>query len=429
MVIARSVSARLPGEVRAVLGGLAAYGVAEIATRLVRIVAIVTIAHRISPETMGAAALALSLFELVRVLANAGIGQRIIAADALDLDATCRTARTLFWGWCGAIALLQLIVAGVMAMLFDNRDVAAMLAVLSAVYLLMPGGLVQVFLLMRAGRLGVTARIAATQTLADHILSMLLVLVWPSAWALVLPKLLTAPIWLVLVRRAMPWRPAPGSDRVPLRHFTRFGVGVIVTDLVGAARQQLDKLIVGAMLGTKALGIYYFAFNAGVGITNSFVASLSIVLFPHLCAAKTRALRLRRLGQSLGLALALFLPVTLTQVLLAPVYVPLLFGAHWASAAPLVAILGLGAVPMIFASVATAWLRAENAPGIDAVMGIGASAAALVALTLGCRIGLATAATAYVAALYVVLVPATLVIFARAGWALPRQTSPQEQFA
>ncbi len=407
----------------ALLRGLAAYGSAELVVRVTRILTVIVIARRLAPEMMGAAALALSLFELVRVLANAGIGQRIIAAPDALLDATCNSAHRLFWIWCPIISALQLALAGALA--FTQPAAAAMLAVLSLVYLTMPAGLVQVFLLMREGRLTTTARIGATQTLADHVLTLVLVLAWPDpasiAFAIVLPKLLTTPIWLAGVRRARPWVRNAAAGFVPVAGFVRFGAGVLATEIAGAARAQIDKLIIGALLGVKALGIWYFAFNAGLGITTSFVSAFGTVLFPWLCKAADRTARAARYRNGLLIGLGVFLPMTLAQVLLAPIYVPLLFGQHWLDAAPLVALLGLAALPMVASAATTAWLRADGATGLDATISTAATMAALAALALAAPYGLPAAASAYVAGLGLVLIPATIAVFTRSNASIRKE--------
>ncbi len=422
----RTAWARQTADVGILLRGLAAYGSAELLVRVTRILTVIVIARRISPEMMGAAALALSLFELVRVLANAGIGQRIISAPAAALSATCNTAHRLFWIWCPIVAGLQLVLAAALAT--GQPATAAMLALLSLVYLTMPAGLVQVFLLMREGRLTTTARIGAAQTLADHLLTMVLVLAWPDpsslAFAIVLPKLLTTPIWLVAMRRARPWQRDPAAGELPIQGFVRFGAGVLATEVAGAARAQVDKLIVGALLGVKALGIWYFAFNAGLGITTSFVGAFGTVLFPWLCKAADREGQAARYRRGLGIGLVLFLPVTLAQVLLSPIYVPLLFGTQWTDAVPLVALLGLAALPMVAAAATTAWLRATGATGVDAAISAAATTASLMGLALAARHGLEAAAIAYVAGLALVLVPAGIVMMARSS---PRNSGADKE--
>lgn len=371
----------------ALLTGLAAYGSAEIAVRLVRLVTVVVIARQLAPDIVGIAALTLTAFELMRVLANVGVGQKIIAADADRLGATCNTAHHIFWIWCSAIAGLQLIAALIMATVFAQPLAGAMLAVLSGVYLLMPGGLVQCYLLMREGRAGTTARTTATQTIADHLLTAALLLAWQSPWSVVLPKLLTAPIWLLMTRRARPWRPDPAAGRVPVRELLGFGLSVLATELLTATRGQADKIIISATLGITALGTWYFAFNAGIGIISSLITAFGTVMFPGLCAVPTGRARSQRLRTAILLGSLIFLPAVAVQSLLAPWYVPIIFGQHWAHAAPLISLLCLAGVPMLMATITTAWLRAEGKANIDAMAGVVITTTALGALAIGVQSG------------------------------------------
>ena len=262
--------------------GMLAYGSAEAATRVVRLGAILVVARQISPMMLGTAALALSLFEMVRVLTQAGVGQRIIVARDNELQSICRTALRLFWLVCGAVMGIQLLVAAAAWLFFGLAEAAAMLAVLSLVYAFMPAGLVQIFLAMRDQRMARTAKVGAVQNMADSALTVALVLLWPSAWAIILPKLLTAPIWMILARRTFNWTEDRTVTPAPIAEFKSFGPAILGSEMLAAARLHADKLLVGALLGTEALGLYYFAFNAGLGITQSIVAACNLVLFPQL---------------------------------------------------------------------------------------------------------------------------------------------------
>lgn len=407
-MFARTISNRLPAGIAPIAKGLVAYGSAEAATRVVRILAILVIARRTSPELLGTAALALTLFELIRVLANAGIGQRIIAATDEELPALCNTAARLFWAVCLAVAGVQLAVASALFLIWNLSEAALMLAVLSGVYVCMPPALVQVFLLMRDGRLTTTARIGATQTMADHCLTLVLVIVWPSAWAIVLPKLLTAPLWTILTRRARAWSANPAAGYAPLREFAAYGPAILGSELIAALRINADKLVIGALLGSEALGLYYFAFNAGLGITLSFVAACNTVVFPLLCKQAGDADRARLFRQSFVLGLVLLAPVVAAQALLAPVYVPLVFGAEWIDAAPYIALLSLAALPLYAGSLIGAWLRARKRPFVETRLALAATATGLAGLAAGSTHSLAVACAAYAAGLALVLLPAAI---------------------
>ena len=387
--------------------GLVAFGSAEAATRVIRLGALLIVARRVTPEIFGTAALALSLFELVRVLANAGIGQRLIVARDDELASLCRTAYRLFWLVCLTVAAIQLAVAAMVATVFALPQAGTMLALLALVYCVMPPGLVQIFLTMRAMRMETVARIAATQNIADSLLTVALVLIWPTAWAIVLPKLLAAPVWTVLARRSTRW---DGDSRIapaPYREFALMGPSVLVTELLAALRLNADKLIVGALFGTEILGLYYFAFNAGLGLTQSFVAACNMVVFPHLAKAPA-ADGVAEFRKAFATGLAMLAPVVAAQALLSPFYVPLVFGETWVPAVPYIALLSLAALPLYAGSLVGAALRVEGRPQHEAVLtGLG-SAAALAGLAAAAPLGLTAACLGYGLGLAVILLPAAI---------------------
>lgn len=396
---------KAPPHLRSLLSGLFAYGLSELSVRLVRLVTVILIARQLAPDIVGQAALTLTLFEIIRILANIGVGQQIIAAQPERLDATCNSAHHIFWVWCVCVAIVQLAVAGLLALLFNQSSSAAMLALLSLVYLFMPGGLVQCYLLMREGRAAVTARTAAVQTIADHLLTAALLLIWPVPLSVVLPKLLTAPIWLILTRRARPWEANPDAGRVPARDMLHFGLSVLATDLLVAIRNQADKLIVSSVFGVTALGTYFFAFNAGIGIIASLITAFGTVLYPILCNADD-AQKPRRMAQAFALGLCLFLPVIALQVGAAAYYVPVIFGLNWAQAAPLVALLCLAGVPMFAATAATAWRRAQGQPHHDAAAQLLLGITAIAGLCIGAAAGtLEAAAIGWVGGQLLVAIP------------------------
>ena len=61
------------------------------------------------------------------------------------------------------------------------------------------------------------------------------------------------------------------------------GLGIEVMTTLQA---NIDNLIVGSILGVEALGLYYFAFNAGLGVSLGLVNSFGTAVFPHLCEVR-----------------------------------------------------------------------------------------------------------------------------------------------
>lgn len=336
---------------------LFAYGASEIAAKVSRLLVVIAVARSLELSQIGIAAAALAAADILKSLTENGVGQKIIAAPVADLPQTCATAHRIFWVWCTGLFIIQSTIGLALYASGGSLELLLLILVLAGEYLFMPAGLIQAALAMRSGKLRQTAAISGAQIVGANLMSVVLALVWPTALALILPRLLTAPFWLLAMRRLHPWTIDLSQGRAPLRPFLSFGWAVLGVELVKALRLQADKLIVGALMGAEALGLYFMAFNAGLSLANSFSVAFSTVLFPHLCASINKTLALR---QSILLAMGLITPAVVFQALLAPYYVPVLFGHGWDGIDTIVSILCLVAIPTTLWSATAGWLRATG---------------------------------------------------------------------
>lgn len=344
---------------------LMAYLLSEMAAKASRLLVVIAVARSMDAAAIGVAAIALAAADIFKSLTENGAGQRIIAAPADRLEATCRTASRIFWVWCLGLFVIQLVIGAVIWRISGQATHFVLLAILAGEYLFMPAGLVQCALAMRAGKLRQTAAISAGQVVSANTASAVLAFVFPGPLALVLPRLLAAPVWLICMRRLHPWRPDPRVARAPVGPFIRYGWAVLGVEVVKALRLQADKLVIGALAGTEVLGLYFMAFNAGLGLANSFAQAFAIALFPHLCSAENRD---RALRGALGLSTAVISVIVVLQALAAPYYVPVLFGDGWDGIAEVVSILCLAAIPAVIWSGAAQWLRSQERPQFEFVV-------------------------------------------------------------
>lgn len=383
------------------LSHLLAYGASEVASKLSRLFVVVMVARHLGVEDIGLAAAALAMCDILKSLTENGIGQKIIAAPDTELKAVTQRAHSLFW-----VTTLSLFVAQValgLGLYAAGQTVIGGLIALAALeYLFMPAGLVQAALAMREGKLRQTAAISGSQIVSANLLSVLLVLIIPSALVLVLPRVLTAPLWLICMRRLRPWKRATDVASAPVTAFVTFGAPIVAISLVNALRLHADKLVIGALLGAEGLGAYFMAFNAGLSLAVSFVAAFDKVVFPHLCkGAQSDAIRMAALG------VFLIAPVVLAQALLAPVYVPLLLGQDWAYIAPVVAVLCLTVLPLTLWSAAAAQLRVSGRPHVELAITFGLTSALLLAAVPAAQWGLIGLALAHQTIVTVILVAAS----------------------
>jgi PST family polysaccharide transporter len=347
---------------KSLISNLFAYGASEVASKASRLLVVMAVARTLDLTEIGIAAAALAAGDILKALTENGVGQRIIAAKKEDLEATCATAHRLFWMLCIGLFTAQAGIAGIVYLTSESALIATLILIMGLEYLFMPAGIVQVALAMRAGMMRQTAAIGGAQMVGANLISIGLLFVWPSAIALILPRVLAAPIWLIAVRRLHPWTRDPNITPAPVMPFVRYGGAVVGVEVVKAMRLQADKLVVGMTLGADMLGLYFMAFNAGLSLSNAFSTAFSTVLFPHLSQTADRVAALR---QSLLTGVGIIGPLVIAQALFAPVYVPLMLGDGWDETAHLVSILCLVAIPTTVWATASGWLRTQGRPDIE----------------------------------------------------------------
>lgn len=377
------------------------YGLAEAVVRVSRLVTTILLARLLLPVDFGIAAIALTASELIRVLASNGIGQTIIRAREDELATVCATAQRAIRLVTATIVALHVVVGTALAYAYARPDLVAMTTLLGCAFLVMPFGDVRYFLVMRAQRMRAIAAVTASQVIADNALTAILALCGLGAWAIVLPKLLTAPIWLWGVHKVAPQPPALAAEARPIASMFSFAGPLLVSEILAVVRGQGDKLIVGAMLGIEALGVYYFAFNAGLGLSLSLTNALSTSLYPHLAEVAHRPDELvGRFDKALRKSVAVIAGLIALQAIATFLYVPLVFGARWAFATPLVALLCLSAVAKPLGDASVQLLRAAGRTADEAK-----AAAVFTTLQLGAlAVALTTSLTAGILALTAVAI-------------------------
>ena len=340
---------------------------AQLLARVARLGTTLVVARLLVPEQFGVVAIAMTVYELVMVIARFATTPAIVKVEDDALERSCRAAWALNWTVGVALFLVQCAVAVPVARAYDAPGLAAPIVVLALSYLILPLGAVNAALTLRRGDMRPVADAEVRQALGDMALSVALAVSGFGLWSLILPKLLVVPLWIAVHRRASPWR----ADRFSLEGaapLVRFGTGVVGVEALGVLRHSVDYLLIGFALGVEALGLYFFAFNAGLGITRGLVGALTVALLPDLCRGdRARAAVNARFVRGTVLITGIVGLWVVFQVLFAEAYVPLVFGAHWveAGAVPLLVVIALCGVPAALTESGTQYLRARGEAGRD----------------------------------------------------------------
>jgi teichuronic acid exporter len=373
---------------------LGTLGGAEMVNRVTRILAAVALSRMLGPQEFGIAAIVLTSSEFIRIFTQTGIGARIISASDIDLDKICHAAYRLNYMLYGAILVAQLMLAWPIAIAYGDRSIAALIAVLALPYALFPAASVQVYRVQRQLRMSATAVMSIILISGDNLLAALFAFSGFGLWSIVIPKIVVAILWVFAYRKLDTWRPTSKPEIATLRDTWKFGRTILFTELVSALRLQGDKLLLGQLIGLSLLGTYYFAFNAGLGITTALITACSAALLPYFTNLTNGAAVKAQFIKATGLLYALLLPVFALQIGLAPWYVPIVFGQKWASAVPLMMVLCASGIPFVLWRATSMLLRAVGKPAFEFRFTLALTVVSLTCLCVTAHYGLLAIAIA-----------------------------------
>ena len=369
-----------------------------------QLVAGIVLARLLSPEEFGVFAVALVAFNIVLSVSELGVSLAIVRTPG-DVSSIAPTVTTLAIASSAILAAICFAGSPWFASTLGAPEASGVLQVMSLAVLLAGPTAVPAALLQRAFRqdrkMAVDLVNFAVSTLVAIVLALRGYGAWSLAWSRVAGNAASALLLLVLA----PARYGPGFNAKQARQLLAFGLPLAGSSLLVFAILNVDYMVVGSLLGPIPLGLYLLAFNLSSWPVTAFsnvVRSVSLPGFSRL-VSEPEALR-SGFARSLGLLMAVTIPVCALLAALGPPLVRFVYGARWAPAASALAFLALLGVFRVALELAydflvavgesrailrlqvvwllalapTLWLAAR----IDGIRGIGLGHAAVAALVV-----------------------------------------------
>lgn len=341
---------------RKALRGLLWSGGTYVGERALVFVAMLLLARLLVPADFGVVAFALAVLHLLEYLADLGLGAALIyRSDAHDPA----VSSTAFWiGILGALVLTAACFVGapLLADLGSEPRLVPLFRVLSFQFLFTALGKTHEYRLRRSLEFGKLFVPVLLGSLTKGAVSVVLAAADGGAWSLIIAQLAGALVRSIALWKVHPWRPRPTVSTRHVAPILGFGLGIVAVGFLGQAAKNFDYVVVGAKLGTVALGFYYLAFRLPELVIMSAFRIGNEVLFPFYARLKddgvSPPMKELRDGylQTVRLAASVAFPAAFGMAALATPLVTVLFGEQWRpSATPLAFI----AVWTGFASLAT----------------------------------------------------------------------------
>jgi teichuronic acid exporter len=320
------------------------------------------VARLIGPKEYGLANICFVFFSLAN-LVILGLVDGIISLQINDT----RRLSTMFWcimGVGAALTLASIIGAPGVAALMGEPRLEPLLRWFSLVFLCLSASVVPNKLIYAALDFKIIALRTLTAAVTSGIVGLYLAFQGFGAYAIVAQQITLNFVTNFVVWRNIEWRPSFVFDTSVVGSSLLPGLKMIGADLVAFSEDQIPRLFIGGVLGPIILGYYAFVTRIRYALQDILINPSLAVLYPSLTKIKEDQEEQKLiLGDVISLTGFLIFPALGMCGAMAPLYVPLFFGAAWAPAVRVLQIFicGSAALPIFIAMKES--LRAHNRVG------------------------------------------------------------------
>jgi O-antigen/teichoic acid export membrane protein len=374
---------------------------------VVRLAAIVVLAHYLTPHDLGVMAIASIVLSLGSLAIGLGVSDALVQRRSLDRTFV-DVAFTISTATGVLVMVIVIATSNWIADLFDEPRVTGVLVAVSVIFVLSGLERTPNDVLIRAMRFRDFYISSTIGTFLSVVVGIAIAIAGGGVWALATMAIIEAAVatvlaWAFAIRAAL-WRPAFAWDTERARALLGFGSYIAGYRVVGYGRENVDNILVGTVLGTTSLGLYSFAYRAIIAPLTKVATVLGATAFSIFSAVQHDVEKIRD-GIAYGsryVAMVCF-PVTAGVAVSAPLLIPVVFGDQWRGATTTVQILAALGPYFSLVTLDSSALHALGKPRLQFQIGLVEFALALAGILAGVHWGIKGVAIGVVAAAYAAL--------------------------
>jgi O-antigen/teichoic acid export membrane protein len=180
----------------------------------------------------------------------------------------------------GCLAVLSYLSAPVVAACFGNPAVEPLVQALSFLFVAAGFRVITINLLSKDLRMDKRSKAEVLSAVFGLLAALTLAFLGYGVWALVANALVSSVIINIMLYLYCPIKPVPSLRFREAREMISFGMMMMVSNLQWYVYSNADTLIVGKLLGEKALGFYGMAFKLATMPTEKFTTVINTVTMP-----------------------------------------------------------------------------------------------------------------------------------------------------
>ena len=318
-------------------------GISALSRMAFETIGAVILARLLSPADFGLMAMVRIVIGFTQLYMDFGISGAIVHRQRSTHDELSSLYCLNILTGLGAFAIAVLAAPTLASLLGDPRLVALLRAA-ALVFVISPVGQQFQILLEKHLRFERLARAEIIGSLVGVVTGITSALVGLGVWTLVSSSLAaTCTATALYLRAGLPLhRPSLHYRWAEVRNYVGFGLFQLGERTVNHLAERFDQILIGPILGARALGFYSMAFNLTGRPIYSINPILTRVAFPLFSKVQDDGERLQRgYLRLVGLLATINAPLLVGLLVVAPVAIPVIYGSKWSESIILVQILCL----------------------------------------------------------------------------------------
>jgi O-antigen/teichoic acid export membrane protein len=312
-----------------VLSGLGWSGTTRIFEQVLQFSISIVLARLLSPTDFGLIGMVLVFTGFASGLSDMGLGASLIQKQ----DLSDRHLNTVFWVniLAGAVlAILFGLAASSIADFYKEPALRLITSVIAIEFLLSSLNVVQNSMLDRSLKFRTKFWINSVSLSVSGTVALILAFIGAGVWSLVARSIISTFVKVMVMWCLSPWRPSLSFDLSAFRELMRFGGNLLGANTVLYWGGNFDKLVIGRMLGSSALGIYNLADRLMRLALTNVTDITSAVMFPAFSAMQNEVESVKHtyLHATRLIALLTF-PMMIGLSVLAEPIILFVYGSKW----------------------------------------------------------------------------------------------------
>ncbi len=385
------------------LGGMKWTGLSTIVVTVVQLLQFALLARLLSKEDFGLMGMIMVVIVFSQVFTDMGISSAIVHRQDLNK----KHLSSLYWlnilAGIAVFAILLLIIPYI-ADFYNEPKLKELLFYIAFIFLITPLGQQFQFLMQKELKFNSLAKIEIVSVVLGSTSAVLLAILDYGVWSLVWGQIITNSVksLLLMTYGWKTWRPALRFKGEDLKGYISFGAYQMGSRSVNYFASNIDYILIGRFLGTEALGIYSLAYQLIVIPVTKINPVITKVAFPvfSLNQKNDEIINQGFIQMTKMLSFVTF-PILIGLIAVSDILVPVVFGAKWIDAVPVIQILAVLGLLRVLMNPNGSVLLAKGRADLGFMWDLGVAIINGLAIYLVVNQGVLAVAIAYVAVSFI----------------------------